>query len=272
MKAALILMILAGIAAAQDAQSIVARAVAADDHSDRLARDYTYKVRDEISDLDSAGNVKATHTTLDEVLYIGGEQYFRPLEKDGKPIPPAQAAKEQAKLDRAAAKASRLSDGERDKRLADAERDRTKRREDYKDIPNAFDFKLIGDATVSGRATYEIAARPRAGYHGKGRNIFSSLEGTLWIDKQDFNWVKFEADVLKPFSIGWFLARVAAGTHISYEMMRVNNELWVPKTVSLKASARLALLKRVNVRQTVTFSDYRKFQSDSRIVATGDAP
>jgi hypothetical protein len=55
-------------------------------------------------------------------------------------------------------------------------------------------------------------------------------------------------------------------------MMRVNNELWVPKTVSLKASARLALLKRVNVRQTVTFSDYRKFQSDSRIVATGDAP
>ena len=30
--------------------------------------------------------VKAVHTTVDEVLYIGGKRYFRPLEKDGKPI------------------------------------------------------------------------------------------------------------------------------------------------------------------------------------------
>ena len=55
-------------------------------------------------------------------------------------------------------------------------------------------------------------------------------------------------------------------------MMRVNDELWVPKDISLKASARLALLKKLNVEQTLTFSDYRKFQTDSRVVSTGDAP
>lgn len=263
---AILLFAITTAAAQNDARSIVARAVAADDHSDRLARDYTYKVRDEISELDSAGKVKSTHSTLDEVLYIGGKEYFRPIEKDGKPIPAAEAAKEQSKLDRAAAEAGRMPADERDKRLADAERERAKRREDYKDIPDAFNFRLIGDATIDGRATWQIEATPRPGYRGRGRNIFSSLEGTLWIDKQDFNWVKFEAEVLKPFSIGWFLARVAAGTHISYEMMRVNDELWVPKSVSLEASARLALLKRINARQTVTFSDYRKFQTDSRIV------
>jgi hypothetical protein len=48
------------------------------------------------------------------------------------------------------------------------------------------------------------------------------------------------------------------------------DEFWVPKAIALKASARLALVRRVNVEQRITFSDYRRFQTDSRIVSTGD--
>ncbi len=48
----------------------------------------------------------------------------------------------------------------------------------------------------------------------------------------------------------------------------MNDELWAAKHISLKASARLALLKRLDAEQELTFSDYRKFQSDSRIVST----
>jgi hypothetical protein len=32
----------------------------------------------------------------------------------------------------------------------------------------------------------------------------------------------------------------------------------------------MILLKKVNVEQTVTFTDYRKFSSDSRIISAGD--
>jgi hypothetical protein len=46
----------------------------------------------------------------------------------------------------------------------------------------------------------------------------------------------------------------------------------VPKDVSLKASARVALMKRVNVEQQVTFSEYRKFQTDSRVVSVCETP
>src|SRR5580693_4046812 len=95
----------ASICLGQDARSLVARAVAADDHSYRLALDYTYKIHNEIRELDSAGGVKSVRSTLDEVLYIGGKRYFRPLEKDGKAIPAQEARKEQARLDRAAAEA-----------------------------------------------------------------------------------------------------------------------------------------------------------------------
>jgi hypothetical protein len=272
MRLAALLSIGACICFGQDARSLVARAVAADDHSYRLARDYTYKIRDEIHELDAAGGVRSVHSSLDEVLYIGGKRYFRPLEKDGKPIPSEEAKKEQAKLDRAAAAASRLTEAEHDKRIADEERDIARRRAQFKDVPDAYDFKLMGESVIAGRGAYEIAATPRAGYHGELQGILRNLEGKLWIDKQDLNWVKFEAEALKPFSLGWFLARVGAGTHLSYELMRVNDELWVPKDVSLKASARLALLKKVNVEQQITFSEYRKFQTDSRIVSSGDGP
>jgi hypothetical protein len=247
----------------QNARSIVARAVAADDHSDRLARDYTYKLRDEIRELDSAGRVKSVHSTVDEVLYIAGKRYFRSLEKDGKPVPPSEARREQGKIDRAAADASRLAEAEHEKRIRDAERDRAKQRAQYKDVPDAYDFKLVGETAIDGRPTYEISATPRAAYHGQFQGILHNVEGTLWIDEKDAIWVKVEADVLKPFSLGWMLARVGAGTHLTYEMMKINGEVWAPKRIVLKASARLLVLRKVNVEQELTFSDYRKFQTDS---------
>jgi hypothetical protein len=272
MKSTALLFIGACICPAQDARSLVAHAVAADDRSDRLARNYTYKLRDEVRELDASGSVKSVHSTLDEILYVGGKRYFHPLEKDDKPLTAAEARREQAKLDRAVAASAHITDAERDKRIADEERARARSRAQFRGIPDAYDFKIIGEEVLDGRDTYEISASPRADYRGPIRDILRSLEGTLWIDKKDLIWVKFEAEVLKSFSLGWFLARVSDGTHLSYEMMRVNDELWVPKEVSLKASARLALVKKVNVEQQITFSDYRKFETDSRVLAAGEDP
>jgi hypothetical protein len=260
----------AGQCLAQDARSLVVRAVAADDRSDRLARDYTYRLRDEIRELDGAGRVKSVHSTVDEVLYIAGKRYFRPLEKDGRPIPSGEARREWAKLDRAAAEAGRLTEAAHEKRVEAAERDRARQRAQFKDIPDAYDFAFLGETGIDGRAAYEISATPRSAYHGEFQGILHNVEGKLWIDENSSNWVKVEADVLKPFSLGWLLARVAAGTRLTYEMMRLNDDLWAPKRILLKASARLLMLRKVNVEQEITFSDYRQFQTDSRIVSSSE--
>lgn len=274
MRAVALLVTFGCACCAEDARSLVARAVAADDHSYRLALDYTYKIRDEIHEFDTAGGVKSVHSTLDEVLYIGGKRYFHPLEKDGKPLPAKDAEKEQAKIDRAAAEATRMTEAERAKRIEDEERAIAKRRAQFSDIPDAFDFKLLGDAVINGRSAWQISATPRPAWHGELQGVLHNIQGTLWIDKQDNNWVRFEADVLRPFWLGWFLAHVAEGTHLSYELMPVGSpgkdEFWVPKYFSLKASARLALVRKVNVEQQITFSEYRKFQTDSRIIPAAE--
>jgi hypothetical protein len=272
MRFAIAFLLMTRICFGQDARSIVERAVAAWDRHDRLMLDYTYKARNEIRELDSAGRVKSDHSTVDEVMYIGGKRFFRPLEKDGKPLPAAQEKSEEAKLERAAREAGRLSDAEHEQRIEDAEQDRLKRREQFRGIPDAYDLKLVGETPIEGRKTWEILATPRPAYRGKFGGLFRNIEGKLWIDEQDFEWTKVEAEVLDNFSLGWFLARVNKGTHISFEMTRVNDELWAPGHFSLTASARIALMKKINAEQDVTFSDYRKFRTDSRIVSSGDGP
>jgi hypothetical protein len=256
----------------QSARAIVIRSVSAWDQNDRLARNYVYTANNETREFDSAGRVKSVHSSVEEILFIGGKRYIHPVEKDGRRLPPPEAGREQAKLDRAAEEAGRLSDEERRKRLEELQAERSRERDRFKEIPDAYQFQLVREEPVNGRAAYEITATPRADYKGKYRGLLHNVQGKLWIDKQDYQWVRIEAEVLQTFSIGWFLARIGKGTQLSFEMARVNDEVWQPKHVSVTASARIGLVKKINAEQEITFSNYRRFQTDSRIISAGDPP
>jgi hypothetical protein len=52
------------------------------------------------------------------------------------------------------------------------------------------------------------------------------------------------------------------------EQERVNQEVWLNKRVTIRASARLALVKSLHEELIITFSGYRKFQVDSRVLST----
>ena len=54
-------------------------------------------------------------------------------------------------------------------------------------------------------------------------------------------------------------------------MTRVNDEVWLPKRIEAKASARLALVKKYRIESETKFSDYKRFQVDSRVVGVGPA-
>ena len=256
----------AGQAGGEDAREIVRRSVGQDLRNENIAKNYTYKALNQIRELDSSGKVKAEHSTLEEVLYVGGKDYFHPVEKDGKPLPAGEAKKEEAKLDRAVKEASAMPEPERAKREEERVARRVKDRERLRYLPDAFDFTLEGESSVDGREAWQILARPRLDYKGPYAFLYRNMEGTLWIDREDYQWVKVEADVLNTISLGWFLARIEKGTRISFERSKVNGELWATTHVEVRASARLAVLKKVNAEQEITFSDYRKFATDSRMV------
>jgi hypothetical protein len=49
-------------------------------------------------------------------------------------------------------------------------------------------------------------------------------------------------------------------------MTRVNDEVWLPKRIEVKASARVALVKTFRIEAETSYSNYRKFQVDSKVV------
>jgi hypothetical protein len=54
------------------------------------------------------------------------------------------------------------------------------------------------------------------------------------------------------------------------EQTRVNDEVWLPKHVTVKVDVRVALLKEFNVNEEQTYRDYKKFRATARIVGVGD--
>ena len=54
---------------------------------------------------------------------------------------------------------------------------------------------------------------------------------------------------------------------VSFEQTSVNGEVWLPSRISVRAEARIAILKKMRAEIDITYREYRKFQADSKIVA-----
>jgi hypothetical protein len=192
------------------------------------------------------------------------------MERNGTPLKAAQQSKEQEKIDRATAKLERESPQERERRLADYEKEREKDREFLREIPDAFDFKLAGEERIDGRETWRIDATPKPGYRAKhgDAKAFSKIEGRIWIDQTESQWVRIEARTRATISWGWLVARLNPGATLSFEQTRVNDEVWLPKRMVVSGSGRLVGVKRISEQQEILWTNYRKFHVESKIIST----
>lgn len=86
---------------------------------------------------------------------------------------------------------------------------------------------------------------------------YFKVEGKLWVDKQDFGWIKVDGQVTQSFSMGLFVARVQRGSHIILEQTCVGDAVWVPKRFEVRASTRILFLKNFDMDRILTYSDYR---------------
>src|SRR5262249_47516138 len=164
------------------------------------------------------------------------------------------------------------SESDRNERLAKEEKQREKDRSFVKEIADAYNFQLVGTEQLEGRDTWVIDAEPRADYKPRlsEARILPKFRFRAWIDKAELQWVKLVALCIDTVSFGWFLARLHKGTRLVVDQTRVNEEVWLPKHVAAKIDARVALLKKYNVNEDFTYSEYRKFRTDVKIVGVGE--
>jgi hypothetical protein len=265
----IILLVLASAAFAQDAREIVKKSVELDQADWARMKDYTWIARQTDRNLDSSGNVKSEKADEWETVVLYGEPHRRMLERDGKPLSAEDQHKEQVKLDKAVAKLERESPEQRARREAQYEKEREKDREFLRDVPDIFDFKLLGDQKIDGHDVWVITATPRPGAHPKHSDAKPLLKvrAKMWIDKAEYQWVRLEAETTATISIGLFIARLNPGAKLVFEQTRVNDDVWLPKREIISGAGRLGLVKKVAAEQEVTWNHYRKFQVDSKVVA-----
>lgn len=239
-----------------------------DMENDKRLRDYTYTERDIQNDLDGKGQTKKTETKTYDVLEIYGEQVQRLIAKDDKPLSAKEAAKEDEKIQKIIDKRKNESEEQRKKREQKEEKDREEGRKWVKEIADAYNFKLIGTELVGGREAWVIQGEPRPGFqpHLKYANMLPKFHGHVWIDKADLQMSKLDVEALDTISFGLVLARLHKGTRFMLEQTRVNDEVWLPRHVTFKFDARVALFKGYKMDGEQTFSDYKKYGASSKIV------
>lgn len=274
MRAWLFLAAACTLAGAQDPREIVRRSVQMMDHNLAVARNYTFLERAETRELDPNAHVKTRKILLYDVTLLEGSPYRRLVGKDDHGLTPEEERIERKKLADSIAQRRKETPAEHAKRIADWEKKRQREREPLNEVPDAFDFRITGQDQVDGREAWIIEGTPRPGYHPRTSvaKLFSKLRGKLWIDKADYQWVKTEAEVTGDISWGLFIARLSKGARLDVQMTRVNDEVWLPKRIEARLSARLALLKKYRIEADTSFSNYRKFQVESRVTAATPQP
>jgi len=231
-------------------------------------KDYTWIARLGERHMDSNGQVIKENKRAWETVILYGEAHRRMLERNGRPLPPNEQRKEQEKLDKYVSKLERETPEQKQRRVAGYERARQKDREFLTEIPDLYAFRLEGDDKVDGRDVWVISATPKSGYqpkHGDAKALLK-IRGQLWIDKSEYQWVRLEAETMDTISYGLFLARLNPGAKLVFEQTRVNDELWLPKRELVGGTGRIGLLKKVAMEQELTWTNYRKFRVESKVV------
>jgi len=270
-----------GVVPPEQIRNLLRRAEEKDLENDKRLRDYTYIEREERHKLNARGGesggvkpgeAKKTDSRTWEILEIYGEPVARLTAKDDKPLSADEVRKEDDKIQKVIDKRKNESEDDRRKRLEKEERGREEDRKFVLEIADAFNFRLLGSETLDGRDAWVLEGEPRPGYEPKSRDarMLSKFKGRVWIDKADAQCAKLDITAIDTVSYGFVLARIHKGTHILFEQIRVNDEVWLPKQVEIHLDARVALFKAYDEDIELIFHDYRKFRTDTKITVLGE--
>jgi hypothetical protein len=243
-----------------------------DMENDKRLRDYTFIQREEQHKLDGKGQIKSTETKTSEIMELYGEPVERLVAKDDKPLSDKDAKKEEDKIQKVIEKRKNESEEDRKKREAKEEKEREENRQFVREVADAYNFRMAGIESLAGRDTYVIDGEPKPGYqaHLKEAKVLPKFRFRAWIDKDESQWKKLDIQCIDTVSFGLFLARIHKGSRIIIEQTRINDEVWLPQHINVKVDARLALLKDFNLEDDITYRDYKKFRTDTKIVPIGE--
>ena len=240
---------------------------------------YVFLERRTEQKLDGSGRAKDESVKVFEVYpgLPGEDRYRRLIEEDGKPVPQGRLAlhdrERQKQVESYAMEVSTSAGLQRETRQREKERRQYSAAVD--DLFRIYDIHMVRRDSLEGHDTIVATLTPKDGAKPQTDDgkIMRHFKARAWISESDYELVRVEIEAIDDLSFGLgLLARVHKGTIATYQRRKVNNEIWLPETVTWTASARVLLLKRLRLRGVEEFSDYRKFTVDTSTTYTNPSP
>ena len=218
---------------------------------------FTYDLEETRENLNKKGVVSSKTTLKYQVYYVKARQVRRLVAKNGVPL----SAKEQAAVDRKAA--DRARDIREGRVVTEQAGVRLSR------LFDSFEFKTLGRIERGGRPAIELEFQPRKDHPqgaealGVGDRLITMLSGQVAIDEADKRVVRLEAR-----SDEHLRASVSTGIKLGtidfmVEFSSLGEGVWLPLKIESYATGRAFLFVAFRVRQTSTYSNYRKFKVDT---------
>lgn len=194
-----------------------------------------------------------------EVLMIEGSPYLKVVSENGQRLWGQRELGENQKLAKEILKRTSESPPERLRRTEQYARERNRDHALLSELAEAFDYTLRGEIEKDGHEVWMLAGKPKAGYVPRSREskVLSGMDVTFWIDKKTYQWLRVEAEVVKPVSI-YGIAKVSPGTKFTLDQAPISGGLWMPKRFTMQVSASaLGFIKEAFVQEQ-TYSDYER--------------
>jgi hypothetical protein len=227
-------------------------------HTDDFLLDqYTFTEKQTERRLDGDGKVTKITSASYEVYPSAepGHTYRKLVERDGKPLPVDDLAKEDRKQQEKEARAAARSPE------VQAER-RRKEAQAIEELFRLYDIRVVGREAVEGREAVLVtfASRPGVETTTRAGKVLKKFSGRAWIDEADRQLVRVEAELTDDLSFGFgILAKVKKGSRAEMQRRKINDEVWLPAEARFVGRARLFLVKGINIDTLSEYSDYKKF-------------
>lgn len=194
-----------------------------------------------IEELDSRGNSRDRKLKEHLVAITGQEQKATLVQIDGKPLSESDRRREERK-----------EEGHREKFGTRKERSPRQSQALDRALLERFRYRLVGKSELEGRMAYELEFHPvEGGRDGKvADRVLGRLQGRLWVDADDFEPARIEAELSDPVSIGGFLA-VMDEFRMTVVRRRLPSGYWVDERVDTHVGGR-KLIQRFNGHMEVT--------------------
>jgi hypothetical protein len=199
-----------------------------------------------------------------EVIGLEGSTYRQLIQRNDQPLDPKEQKKEDERLAKETSLRQRETPEQRRKRtfsLSYSVRGLPPER-----LADLYNFEYKGRESVDGRDTYVIEGLPKPGVRPANDNEKENLTFRLkmWIDTEDH--VQARGEMLATGE----RSRMQKGSLFESRSARNESGVWLPQEIRIRMNVRFLKMLSVQADITDTFSNYRKFQVDSRVV--GEQP